>query len=136
MAGIDMILVGDSGGMTQLGYATTNPVTIDIDLATPFLEFIDNIQEFLPLTDTTVTEEFIDGFIPNTRSRRLGNFPGAGQNFLQTTMSRQFSINTDISATQQFVGDFISNFQFQPFMASRDIKLYMSGLRPSTDSIC
>lgn len=111
---------------------TTNPVTIDIDLATPFQEFIDNIQEFLPLTDTTVTEEFIDGFIPNTRSRRLGNFPGAGQNFLQTTMSRQFSINTDISATQQFVGDFISNFQFQPFMASRDIKLYMSGLRPST----
>jgi 3-methyl-2-oxobutanoate hydroxymethyltransferase len=29
MAGIDMILVGDSGGMTQLGYATTNPVTMD-----------------------------------------------------------------------------------------------------------
>ena len=111
---------------------TTNPVTIDIDLATPFQEFIDNIQEFLPLTDTTVTEEFIDGFIPNPRSRRFGNFPGAGQNFLQTTTSRQFSINTDVSATQQFVGDFISNLQFQPFMASRDIKLYMSGLRPST----
>lgn len=29
IAGIDMILVGDSGGMTQLGYATTNPVTMD-----------------------------------------------------------------------------------------------------------
>ena len=28
-AGVDMILVGDSGGMTQLGYATTNPVTMD-----------------------------------------------------------------------------------------------------------
>jgi 3-methyl-2-oxobutanoate hydroxymethyltransferase len=28
-AGIDMILVGDSGGMCQLGYATTNPVTMD-----------------------------------------------------------------------------------------------------------
>ncbi len=28
-AGVDMILVGDSGGMVQLGYATTNPVTMD-----------------------------------------------------------------------------------------------------------
>ena len=28
-AGIDMILVGDSGGMTTLGYETTNPVTMD-----------------------------------------------------------------------------------------------------------
>ena len=28
-AGVDMILVGDSGGMVQLGYTTTNPVTMD-----------------------------------------------------------------------------------------------------------
>ena len=28
-AGIDMILIGDSGGMTTLGYSTTLPVTMD-----------------------------------------------------------------------------------------------------------
>ena len=28
-AGIDMILIGDSGGMVQLGYETTNPVSMD-----------------------------------------------------------------------------------------------------------
>jgi len=28
-AGVDLILVGDSGAMVQLGYQTTNPVTMD-----------------------------------------------------------------------------------------------------------
>ena len=111
---------------------TTNPVTIDIDLTTPFQEFIDNIQEFLPLTDTRVTEEVIDGFVPTPFARRFGNFPGAGQTIRQTTTTTTRNLTVSDSAlTQQFVGDFISNFQFNPFMASRDIKIYMSGLRPN-----
>lgn len=28
-SGVDMILIGDSGGMVELGYSTTNPVTMD-----------------------------------------------------------------------------------------------------------
>ena len=32
---------------------TVNPASIDIDLTTPFQEFIDEIQSFLPMTDTS-----------------------------------------------------------------------------------
>ena len=113
---------------------TVNPVTIDIDLSGIFDDFIDNIQEFIPLTDTTVTEQFIDGFGgPGLTpwQRRFGNFPGAGGTFVETTSSRNFVVNNE-NVTQNFVGDFISNFQFQPFMAARDISVYMSGLRPDT----
>lgn len=113
---------------------TVNPVTIDIDLSAPFNDFIDNIQEFIPLTDTTVTEELIDGFGgagPTPWQRRFGNFPGAGGTFLETTSTRNFVVNGE-TTVQNFVGDFVSNFQFQPFMAARDISIYMSGLRPDT----
>ena len=117
---------------------TVNPVTIEIDLSTPLQEFVDNIQEFLPLTETRITGWFYDGFYPNWWYKRghWGRYgrPRLGQTYLQTTTTTRdiSTIDTDISATHQLVGDFITNFQFQPFMASRDIKLYMSGLRPST----
>ena len=32
---------------------TSNPVTLDIDLVTPFTDFIENLQTFIPLTQTT-----------------------------------------------------------------------------------
>jgi len=104
---------------------TTNPVSIDIDLATPFEEFIDNIQQFLPLTDTTSTTDFNPD--PGRGGRR-----GAGTE-VTTITTRTSEINVQPgSTTTSFVGDFLTNFQFEPFMAGRDIAIYMSGLRPST----
>ena len=103
---------------------TVNPASIDIDLTTPFQEFVDEIQSFLPMTDTATTTNFIrDG---GRRGRR-----GAG---LETTTitTRTSEIEIDGSTTtESFVGEFVSDFRFQPYMASRDIKVYMSGLRPN-----
>ena len=107
---------------------TTNPVTLEIDLATPFQEFTDAIQRFIPMTDTrTNTSTVFD----RERNGRRGGRRGAGwATDTFTTVTSEIVVNTD--TITQPVGDFVSNFQFEPYMASRDIKIYMSGLRPST----
>jgi len=104
---------------------TTNPVSIDIDLTTPFQDFVDSIQQFLPMTDTTAVTTFDPD--PGRAGRR-----GAGTEFTTIT-TRTSEINVEPgSTTTSFVGDFLTNFQFEPFMAGRDIAVYMSGLRPNT----
>ena len=111
---------------------TTNPVTIDIDLTTPFQDFIDNIQEFIPLTDTVVSQRIEDNFIDFFGGNPFNNFFGGGVGqTVETTVRRNLTVN-NVRTTQNFVGDFVSNFQFQPYMAARDISIYMSGLRPDT----
>ena len=123
---------------------TSNPVTIDVDMSSAFDDLIDNVQERLPLTD--VRYEFIDYDVWPYRNwwwnnrwgqydyhlgyRGWGYWPGTWR---QVTTQRNIDIkppeNTSVSVP---VGDFVSNFQFKPFIASRDIKVYMSGLRPDT----
>jgi hypothetical protein len=103
---------------------TVNPASIDIDLTTPFQEFIDEIQAFLPMTDTSSSRQFTAD--PGRRGRR-----GAGSE-VTTITTRSSEIEIDSSrTTESFVGEFVSDFRFQPYMASRDIKVYMSGLRPN-----
>jgi len=103
---------------------TVNPASIDIDLTTPFQEFIDSIQDFLPMTDTSQVTNFVQD--EGRRGRR-----GAGQETTTiTTRASEISIDSS-TTTNSFVGEFVSDFRFQPYMASRDIKVYMSGLRPS-----
>ena len=100
---------------------TTNPASIDIDLSSITENILDTVQEFLPMTDTTQTTTF------EAEGRR-----GAG---VETTTITQRSSEIVVepgAETVSFVGDFMTNFAFEPFMAGRDIKIYMSGLRPST----
>ena len=130
----------------DVNYDTTvNPVTIDVDMTGAFSELIDNIQEVLPLTDTSY--EYVPGEYwggdwwwnrwwhggwhhPRYRNRRYGYNPGT---FREVTTQRDIDIsmpeNTSVSVP---VGDFVSNVQFKPFIAGRDVKVYMSGLRPNT----
>lgn len=110
---------------------TVNPASIDIDLTTPFEDFVDSIQEFIPMTD--VSSEVIFERDRGRRGRR-----GRGRRFVAggvettTITTRTSEINIDNSNIEiDNIGEFVSDFRFQPYMAGRDIKVYMSGLRPN-----
>jgi hypothetical protein len=110
----------------------TNPVTIDIDLITPLTQFAEAIQEFIPLTSTR-TELINSTVIDPGRRGFLGLFGRRSaeieDTFLDTTRFVQL---TGEQVNEQRVGDFVTNFTFNPYMRARDIKIYMTGLRPNT----
>ena len=95
---------------------TTNPVVVDIDTTAVMEDFVDNMQEISPITDSTTT---VTGDDPVT---------GGG---VETVTTRSLEI-TGEEVTEQYVGDFVQNVQMNPYMAGKSIKVFMSGLRPNT----
>lgn len=106
---------------------TTNPVTLDIDLATPFRDFVENLQQFVPLTGTS--REIVGEWAPARRGF-LGLFGRRRAGLIEQTTTRTLEINEITNS--QHIGDFVSNIEFSPYMRSRDVKIFMSGLRPDT----
>jgi len=100
----------------------TNPVTLDIDLVTPFTDFVQNLQNFIPMT--------IQNF--NRTTRAMTHLGGRQWNIQDTTTTSTTALSVNEANSQQSVGDFVSNFEFQPFMRSRSIGIFASGLRPNT----
>lgn len=67
-AGVDMILIGDSGGMVELGYSTTNPVTMD-----EMIQFAKAVRRGAPNT-------FIVGDMPQ------GSYEGSDHDAIMNAM--------------------------------------------------
>lgn len=102
----------------DIGYDTTvNPAAnIEIDFATPLLDLIENLQEFLPLTRESLV---------SSTSANIGN------NITETTNvfeSLQFTSQSDTNTTN--IGNFISDFALTPFVRSREVGIAITGLRP------
>lgn len=124
------------------GYNTSiDPIQIDLDLATPFADLVDGINEFVPLTSTTTNLVSRD-VNNNTTTRRTGGLFGTGLfgKTRRTTTSTTTSVFEDVTRTlqvlentrEQQIGDFVTNFEFRPYMRSRDVQVSMFGLRPNT----
>ena len=112
---------------------TENPdVNLDIDLATPFTNFLEALQEFVPITSTAVSSVVttsswrrIPGRAPNGRPlRRIST--------TSTTTTTETGINVDAQESEQSVGSFVTDIAFQPFMRARQIRIVATGLRPNT----
>jgi hypothetical protein len=112
----------------------TPATNITVDLLTPISNFVDNIQEFLPLTSTSST--VISSLTETATTRRA-----FGHGTLTTTTEQVTEILSDVTRSlqvlsggvrEQKIGDFVTNFQFNPFMRSREVNVLMFGLRPNT----
>ena len=100
----------------------TNPVTLDIDLVSPFRDFVDNLQQFIPLTVQNNQST-------STTRTHLGGRQWSIQDTITTSTT---ALNVNETTANQSVGDFVSNFEFQPYMRSREIRVFAAGLRPNT----
>lgn len=123
----------------DVGYDTvTTPVTINIDLATPFAEYTDNLSKFVPLTSTARNV-----LASNTVASNQSTVATVGNNIIRTTDTTQTTtqlIQNVVSkftagigeTTDQYVGDFVTNIEFTPYIRSREVSIEMYGLRPNT----
>jgi hypothetical protein len=107
----------------------TNPLVLDIDIFGPINQLVENINEIIPLTRT-------DPILVADNSRQEVEVSGRTTNTFWVTdqvftdVTRTLALNS--TTETQDVGDFISNFSFRPHMASTEVRVYMSGLRPNT----
>lgn len=110
---------------------TTAPdFNVEIDLATPFMEFTEALNEIVPLQQTSrdvqtssTSSETSDGltrFVTTTTT----------QNITETVRGMQVGSGDLVS---QEVGDFITDIRFNPYMRAREIQVFGTGLRPNTN---
>jgi len=108
-----------------------NPeITLDIDLASPILDLVNNIQEFIPLTregesTTELTSAFIDRI-----NRWHDGAPTRVRNFVESTPIE--SLTTSTNSMTEAVGNFITDVSMKPYLKSEKIKVLVTGLRPNT----
>lgn len=102
-----------------------NPdVTLTIDMLTPFVDFIENLQEFVPLTSDFYdhTWSLLDD------SRRIGN--------REWTTQRLTRKQDELIATGYLqevdLGTYVTDVAMKPYMAAKEIKVFVAGLRPNT----
>lgn len=105
---------------------TAPDVNIDIDFATPLIEFTEALSEFVPLQQTSsrVTSS-------SSSSRTSGRTTTTTTTSRITETIREIEVSAGQQVTQD-LGDFVTDVSFSPYMRRRRVEVYVSGLRPNT----
>jgi len=113
----------------------TNPLQFNLDLAQPFIDFTESLSEFVPLTRNSGTELVGTFNLPGTANT------GRGKNRRTVATTQTWEEWEDIFRTlsvtagetqEEFIGDFVTDIEFRPFIRSREIQIEMYGIRPNT----
>ena len=116
----------------DFGFDTTHSpsLSLDIDLVTPFVEFTEALNQFVPLqeesSEITNTENFTN------------RITTAGGTLVTTTTESTLTttvrgIQTSIGEeTKREVGDFVTDIRFNPYMRAKEIRVIAFGVRPET----
>jgi len=110
-------------------------LNIDVDLTTPFTEFTNRLSQFVPLVQSRVVSTRTSTIGASSTSQRVGNQIVTTNS--QTTRTSQTIRNDELiveegNSTRQEVGNFITDFRFQPFLRARPIRIFAAGLKPNT----
>ena len=101
-----------------------NPaVNIEIDIAGPMSDLVNNMQEINPLTREEMISETRTGTNRPRRRVIMGEFD---QTWEET------SLTSTTSSSTQAVGNFVTDINMQPYLRSEKIQIVATGLRPNT----
>ena len=112
----------------------TNPIELDLDLSQPFIDFTEALSEFVPLTSeqSVLLREWDETSTSAIRRGKRTRTITTTQTFQEwEDIFRELSV-TPGNVQENFVGDFVTNFQFKPFIRSREVQIELYGLRPNT----
>lgn len=105
-------------------------VNINVDLEQAFADYTDALSDFVPLSK--VSSDVV--------SSRNSTSTSNGQSIVTTTTTRSTTTTKKSALTvgggteedTSFVGDFVRDVNFNPWLRSRDVAIYVVGLRPNT----
>jgi hypothetical protein len=112
----------------------TNPIEVDIDLTQPFIDYTEALSEFVPLTSeqSVLLREWDETSISSITRGKRSRTTTTTQTFQEwEDVFRELSVSSG-EIQNQFIGDFVTNFKFKPFIRSKEIQIEMYGLRPNT----
>jgi hypothetical protein len=114
----------------------TTPIELNVDFSQAFIDFTEALSEFVPMTteqSTLLSQSSTSSSVVEWHA------PRSGTNTTTTQTTQEFEdlvreLNTSAGETDsQFVGDFVTNFQFSPFIRGREVQIELFGLRPNTE---